>query len=108
MKLLTAGYGAGNGPNMVLMRLGDHVDARLEEILLSYSCHPPALPKIRACLEASARYDAWIQPGWVFDQHRAVRRDLLEIYIGFHITSVPEFHRPRAIRSGLRWGELPT
>lgn len=101
MKLLTAGYGAGTGPNMVLLCPSRKVPAKMEQVLLSYSCHPPALPKIRQCLELSGRYDAWIQPGWVFSQHQQVKRDLAELGIEFHITSVPEWVESRRKRYGL-------
>jgi hypothetical protein len=89
MKLLTAGYGAGNGPNMVLRSATRVVPEELESILLSYSCHPPALPKIRRCLEISGRYDAWVQSGWVLNQYWKVRKDLSEIGVDFCLTSVP-------------------
>lgn len=102
MKLLTAGHGAGDGPNMVLTCESRVVPSNLEEILLSYSCHAPALPKIRQCLEMSGRYDAWIQPGWIFSQHQSVKRDLQKIGIRLRITSVPSLYEAQAKRSGLQ------
>jgi hypothetical protein len=97
MLLLEAGYGAGNGPGMALLARQNEVDPRLEEILLSYSCHPPALPKIRECLEASKRYDCWVQPGWIYCYHDELLVELRAIGIEVFITSLPAHDRGRLI-----------
>lgn len=40
MLLIEAGYGAGRGPNMVLLCPSREVSILMEGIMLSYSCHP--------------------------------------------------------------------
>jgi len=91
MKLLTAGYGAGNGPGMTLLHKPFvKVDPSMEDVLWKYSCHITFARKIRICLENSGRYDCWVQPGWIYHQYHECKKDLADIGIKMLITSVPE------------------
>ena len=94
VKLLTAGYGAGNGPGMTLLTtpfVPVHPD--LEDVLWNYSCNKKYGRKIRQCLENSGRYDCWVQAGWIYCQYYEVKKDLADIGVRMIITSVPEEDR---------------
>ncbi|WNL50787.1 hypothetical protein RPALISO_200 [Ruegeria phage RpAliso] len=87
MLLLEAGYGAGDGPGLTLICGSRDVHPDMERVLLGYSCYPLALGKIRACLEASGRYDCWVQDGWIAAHQRTMTEFLMEIGIEAYVTS---------------------
>ena len=93
--LLEAGYGAMQGPGMTLLSRHGPVHPEMESILLAYSCHRAALPKIRQCLELSGRYDCWVQAGWIYGQYKEIKSRLAEIDIRLMITSIPEWDLSR-------------
>src|SRR5579859_5283151 len=91
MKQLTEPFGFGNGDTISLTSASRVIDAeRLTEVLLGYSCYPPAIPKIVECLRASGRYDCTLQSSWFRKQHSEVRRDLLALGIEMEIVNIAE------------------
>lgn len=81
MKLLPSTYGWDSYDGAYISLYADEpVDNdELERILLGYSCHPPAIPKIKTCLYHSGRYDCVLQATWFRYQQENVTRDLSEI-----------------------------
>lgn len=64
MKLLTGPYGYGSGTHVSLRRVGAFKPEAITKVLTGWSCWPPAIPKILACLEHSRRYDCVLQSAW--------------------------------------------
>lgn len=64
----------------------------LEETLLGFGCHPPALPKIRACLTYSGRYDCCVQSGWISSRFEDLVDELAEI--GIALVTDPTYLPP--------------
>jgi hypothetical protein len=60
----------------------------LETVLLSYSCHQPAIPKIKTCLRHGKRYDCILAAGWFRGQQQNVIDDLaalgVRLTVNFH------------------------
>ena len=82
MKLLTAGYGHGDPSGVwISLRCNAAPDPFLDEILQAYGCHAPALPKIRACLTASGRYDCMVQSLWIINRYGQIANELSQIGI---------------------------
>lgn len=91
--LLAPPYGRGSGDSVSFLTDCGHVSDEMERVMLAYSCHPPALPKIRACLEASGRYDCELQPGWFRSQYANVKLDLKAIGITVRVNRLSEFDK---------------
>lgn len=72
VKLLTAPYGYGQGEHISLRTAGPVDEGLLEELLKGFSCYPPAIPKIKACLRYSNRYDCVVQAAWFNRQKHAL------------------------------------
>ena len=86
MKLLTEPFGHGTGDSISLVREGGDVDdTELTEVLLSYSCYPPAIPKILACVRHSRRYDSVLRSIWFRAQFSQLTRDLAALGVGRHL-----------------------
>lgn len=45
-------------------------EAAVTEVLVGYSCHAPAIPKILNCLRYSGHYDCYLQYSWFRSQHK--------------------------------------
>ncbi|AWY09313.1 hypothetical protein vBRpoSV10_191 [Ruegeria phage vB_RpoS-V10] len=87
--LLTPPYGYGSGDTITL-RCAGPVSENMEEVMAGYSCYPPALPKIRACLEHSGRYDCTLQSNWFRGMAERLREDLEEIGIAMSIVALAD------------------
>jgi len=93
--LLDAGFGHDNGHTVSLRCEPGQVHEALEDTLLGYSCYPPSLPRIRACLEASGRYDCTLQTIWFEGQAKQLRRCLSEIGINIGVINVCRYGRAK-------------
>lgn len=83
--LITQSYGWGTGDTISLRCHNYNPSPELEEVLLGFSCHRAALPKIRSCLTYSARYDCEVQPSWFRRQAGNLENMLKEIGIELQI-----------------------
>jgi len=93
--LLAGPYGWEAGDGISITCRGDPRGcdyAGLPAVLASYSCWPPAVPRILACLSRSGRYDCFVQPTWIREAERRLRSDLRRL--GFEL-AVQHRHRPR-------------
>jgi len=81
MKFLPPPYGNGSGDTISIRCESRFVDSRMEEIMQGYSCYPPALPRIRSCLQHSGRYDCEVQPAWFRGQAGSLEYELKNINI---------------------------
>ena len=79
--LLTSGYRHDFGHTVSLRCRPGAVHEDLEDVLIGYSCYPPAIPKARACLTASGRYDCTLQTNWFERYAENLREELREIGI---------------------------
>lgn len=81
-------YGYGTGDHIALIgNLPEDLNA-LNEVLLGYSCYPPALPKIEQSLRERGRYDCVVQTGWFRSQYGKVHRDLANLGIDLQVVSM--------------------
>ena len=106
-------YGGGTGDNVSLTCTGPVSDL-LEDILWRYSCYPPALAKIRSCLEHSGRYDCELQSSWFRRAFVDVTEDLAEIGISLTVVRLTKMDTKPLSKERARpkdWGynhpELP-
>lgn len=84
-------FGFGTGDTVSLTSASRVVDhERLADVLASYSCYPPAIPKIIDCLRASGRYDCTLQTAWFRKQHNALREQLAALGVELMIVNVAE------------------
>lgn len=84
--LIEQGFGKGSGDTISLIHLRScEPHPELETILLSFSCYPPALPKIRTCLRRSRRYDCEVQSWWFRKQAGRLEAALAQIDIELRI-----------------------
>lgn len=91
MLLLTAPFGYGNGYHISLRSAGAVSDESLEEVLVAYSCYPPAISKIKASLRHSCRYDCVVQSAWFKKQARQLASELREIGVELTILGRPDY-----------------
>lgn len=73
---LTEPYGYGRGTHISLRTNSSVCDEALEEILNGYSCYPPAIPKIKASLNHSRRYDCVVSSHWFERQKEQLAKEL--------------------------------
>ena len=86
MKLLPGPYGWNAYTAYHISLQGTCTDEQaLVNILQSYSCYSPAIPKILSCLRYSERYDCIVQFGWFHNQRVEVAKKLAHIGITLHI-----------------------
>lgn len=88
--LLTAPFGYGRGYHISLRTAAAVCGKTLEEVLSAYSCYPPAIPKIKASLQNSNRYDCVVQSAWFKVQARQLARELKDIGVELVILGKPD------------------
>lgn len=88
MLLLTEPFGFDTGDSVSFRSRGPVDAAALTEILLGYSCYPPAIPKIIACLDHSGRYDCTLQSAWFRQKHLDLACELGELGISIEVTHI--------------------
>lgn len=87
--LLLAGPYGWNSPSghRISLRCSKPPDeAKLAEVLLQFSCHPPAIKKIASCLRHSGRYDCLVQYGWFREGQIQLRKMLADIGVEIQAT----------------------
>lgn len=93
MKLLGEPFGHGTGDHVSFRHEGPLVEGAIIEVLLGYSCYPPAIPKIIECLRHSGRYDCVLQSGWFRAQYTQLKRDLARVGITVEIFELCSWQR---------------